>query len=365
MFIKSNSIELNSLISIRLKEVKKVCFFVFCFLSVSQAQEVETTSSLTRVGVDSGIGPQGVYFGFRTGINATGVRNVVLGHFSGTNLTTGGYNVFVGAQSGRNNTTGANNVFVGYQSGEKMTNSSGNVFVGTRSGYSFTEGVGNLFLGNYSGGTQTSVSNKLFIDNSNTDAPLIWGDFLKNIVNFNGKVGIGTTTPNQYNLDVHGTSNGMIRAYGSSIGRLSLQNSTHHYSTSVQGSTLLFFDETAGKTRMLINSSGNIGIGTSTTGTHKLAVEGSIGAREVKVEASGWSDFVFESDYDLPTLEEVEKHIQEKGHLKDIPSAKEVEENGISLGEMNAKLLQKIEELTLYVIAQNKEIQELKKQNKK
>ncbi|PQJ80302.1 hypothetical protein [Polaribacter porphyrae] len=75
-----------------------------------------------------------------------------------------------------------------------------------------------------------------------------------------------------------------------------------------------------------------------------------------------WSDFVFYKNYNLPTLQEVEKHIKEKGHLKDIPSAKEVEKNGIFLGEMNAKLLQKIEELTLYIIAQEKI---LKKQEEK
>jgi len=94
-------------------------------------------------------------------------------------------------------------------------------------------------------------------------------------------------------------------------------------------------------------------------GSHKLAVEGSIGAREIKVEANGWSDFVFENTYQLPSLKEVENHIQQKGHLKDIPSAKEVKENGIFLGEMDAKLLQKIEELTLYTIQQQKEIEEL------
>ena len=101
-------------------------------------------------------------------------------------------------------------------------------------------------------------------------------------------------------------------------------------------------------------------IGTATTGSHKLAVEGSIGAREIKVEANGWSDFVFEKEYKLPTLEEVETHIKEKGHLKDIPSAKEVEKNGFFLGKMDSKLLQKIEELTLYTIQQDKEIKELK-----
>ena len=100
---------------------------------------------------------------------------------------------------------------------------------------------------------------------------------------------------------------------------------------------------------------GAIGIGTISIGSHKLAVEGSIGAREIKVEASGWSDFVFYKDYELRTLVEVEQHINENGHLPEIPSEAEVTENGINLGEMNAKLLQKIEELTLYLIQQNKQ----------
>ncbi|KRB56699.1 hypothetical protein ASD98_08385 [Flavobacterium sp. Root186] len=114
--------------------------------------------------------------------------------------------------------------------------------------------------------------------------------------------------------------------------------------------------------KMVVTLNGNVGIGTLTTGTHKLAVEGSIGAREIKVQATGWSDFVFKKEYNLPTLEEVEKHIAEKGHLKDIPSEEEVLKNGINLGEMNSKLLQKIEELTLYSIQQNKKIEEQAKE---
>ena len=109
--------------------------------------------------------------------------------------------------------------------------------------------------------------------------------------------------------------------------------------------------------------SGSVGIGTTTTGSHKLAVGGSIGAREIKVEANGWSDFVFENDYELRTLEEVEEHIAENGHLPEIPSEAEVTENGINLGEMNAKLLQKIEELTLYMIGMNKRVNQLEQEN--
>lgn len=95
---------------------------------------------------------------------------------------------------------------------------------------------------------------------------------------------------------------------------------------------------------------GSVGINTQNTGSHKLAVNGSIGARRVKVEVGTWSDFVFNKNYNLPSIQEVEEHIQIHGHLKDIPSEKEVLEKGVDLGEMDAKLLQKIEELTLYII---------------
>lgn len=110
---------------------------------------------------------------------------------------------------------------------------------------------------------------------------------------------------------------------------------------------------------------GNVGIGTATTGSHKLAVEGSIGAREIKVETTIWPDFVFENDYELRNLDEVENYISENNRLPEIPSEAEVTENGINLGEMDAKLLQKIEELTLYLIEQNKEIKELKEKMEK
>ncbi len=96
---------------------------------------------------------------------------------------------------------------------------------------------------------------------------------------------------------------------------------------------------------------GNVGIGTATP-TTKLAVNGNIRAKEIKVESDHWPDYVFKKNYNLPSLEEVEKHIKEKGHLPKIPSAKEVKINGIKLGEMNKALLEKIEELTLYTLEQ-------------
>ncbi len=102
---------------------------------------------------------------------------------------------------------------------------------------------------------------------------------------------------------------------------------------------------------------GNVGIGTKDTKGFKLGVNGKIAATEVKVATyNNWADFVFKKEYKLPTLTEVENHIKEKGHLENIPSAKEVKKDGFFLGQMDAKLLQKIEELTLYTIDQEKKL---------
>lgn len=111
--------------------------------------------------------------------------------------------------------------------------------------------------------------------------------------------------------------------------------------------------------RMRILSNGNVCIGNTVSNGYKLAVEGTIGAREVNVNTTTWSDYVFNTDYKLLPLTEVEKYIAANHHLPEVPSAAEVEEKGINVGEMNALLLKKIEELTLHVIEQEKRIKEL------
>ena len=109
--------------------------------------------------------------------------------------------------------------------------------------------------------------------------------------------------------------------------------------------------------------SGEVAIGRSTVPSgYQMAVEGKIRTREVRVDQENWPDYVFEEDYDLPTLKEIQRYINENGHLPNMPSAKEVELQGMELGKMDRLLLEKVEELTLYVIELKKQIKKQRKE---
>jgi len=203
-----------------------------------------------------------------------------------------------------------------------------------------------------------------------------------------GNVGIGTTNP-AASLDVGGTtadgalravfarqgegnSNNSgtflgVRAWGTQEanynGKMfsientfygSLNSSIEFYrGRSVTGG-FITFTTNDGSERVRIDNAGNVGIGTSNP-TQKLSVNGTILAKEVIVQTS-WSDYVFATDYKLASLAEVEQHIQKQGHLPGVPSAQEVAEKGVSVGDMQAVLLAKIEELTLHQIELEKRV---------
>jgi sporulation protein YlmC with PRC-barrel domain len=120
--------------------------------------------------------------------------------------------------------------------------------------------------------------------------------------------------------------------------------------------------------RIVVKADGKVGIGTSTIPTdYLLAVSGKIIAEEVKVKLQPWPpDFVFEKDYKLMSLKDLDKYLEQFKHLPEIPSAAEMKkDDGIEVGDFQMKLLQKIEELTLYIIDQNKRIEKLESQIRK
>jgi hypothetical protein len=170
-------------------------------------------------------------------------------------------------------------------------------------------------------------------------------------------------------------------AYGNGVGPAYLWalNDLHGFGLSVdnQGGGHIIHDFTNPQSIITFtSSSGRVGIGDiskaeldsyCSTGNHLLFVKGGITTEEVLVklsEINGWSDFVFNQDYKLRSIPELASYIETNKHLPDVPTSSEVKKHGIEVGKMNAVLLQKIEELSLYVIELKKEITELqKKQN--
>lgn len=191
-----------------------------------------------------------------------------------------------------------------------------------------------------------------------------------------GKLGIGTSAPD-HELVVQGDDPSLqirddVADNSANAARLELLergggsfNGGAFFSWNGDTNKLLIGTKSSGvNTNVLVvdRATESVGIGTQNPGLYRLAVNGGIRAKEIVVE-SGWADYVFEEDYQLRPLEDVSRFIKENGHLPDIPSAAEVAAKGVPLGEMNTRLLQKVEELTLYMIDLKREVDELKSEN--
>jgi hypothetical protein len=179
-----------------------------------------------------------------------------------------------------------------------------------------------------------------------------------------GNIGIGTTVPEQrLTIVMNGSENGSgiaIKAVNSggagsqpSYTFLNPSGLKRMYSYLDVSSDTYNIGNAVGTSLLTIKQAGNIGIGTLNP-DEKLAVNGTVHAREVKVDSNTWPDFVFQPTYKLLSLPELKAYINQHHHLPNVPSAEQVAKEGLSLGEVNARLLQKIEELTIYLIKSDK-----------
>ncbi|MEZ2339398.1 hypothetical protein AB6735_27385 [Mucilaginibacter sp. RCC_168] len=184
-----------------------------------------------------------------------------------------------------------------------------------------------------------------------------------------GKMGIGTVSPSE-KLSVAGGNLLMDNAAwysakntaGSTVSLLGLASDNNIYIGDLFGgipaNSLII--RTNGLNKMTINANGNVGIGV-TTPQNKLDVNGRIHSQSVLIDMLGWSDYVFKKDYQLRPLSEVKDYIDQNQHLPEIPSEQQIAKEGLNLGEMNKLLMKKVEELTLYMIEQNKRIEDQQK----
>lgn len=272
-------------------------------------------------------------------------------------------------------------------------NNTGNVGIGTSAPFSklsvvtltnnhgITHTDGTITVGTYVGlgegwyGTKSNHPLSFFTNNSPEQVTLLT----------TGNLGIGTTTPD-YRLNVasnivqSNTNTNLLKLVGQNP-LLAFSNGTtdfgyikawsyQPYAPFTNGLVIgtgpgypIFFSTNNYSLSMIVADNGNVGIGTANP-TYKLSVNGNIRSKEVVVE-TGWADYVFNKSYKLKPLAEVETFIENNNHLEGIPSAQEIEKTGLHVGDTQKKMMEKIEELTLYVIELNKQIKELQNKSSK
>ncbi len=386
------------------------------FIGQSAGQANTTGAGNTFLGQSAGTlntsGNQNTFVGQGAGLLNNGSANTFLGYRAGHDNTSGQFNTFTGVQAGQSNTTGSSNYFFGTNSGFSNTTGSGNYFLGDNAGGGNTTGgfnvyIGanagngagvngdnNLAIGFESGRANVSGANNLFLGfradagaSRLSNATAIGNGAKVNISNAlilgsGANVGIGTSSPTSKLHVVSGTANqsGLRLENLTSASPASTTNQSKFLSVDASGNVILassnssarhvasenLWQQTGRYTQTVRTDGVIIGqrIGQTPAG-YQLYVQEGILTEKVKVaikDTDQWSDKVFAPTYTLQPLAQVERYIRHHQHLPGVPSAEEIVKQGVDVGQMDAKLLEKIEELTLYVIAQQKELAVLRQQ---
>ncbi|UFH56327.1 bZIP transcription factor [Spirosoma sp. KNUC1025] len=378
-----------------------------------------TGNSDTFVGTGAGeyntTGSGNAFLGYAAGFrNTTGFNNSFLGYGAGQSNTTGSYNTYMGGGAAILNITGSQNVFlgndagyfstsntqntlVGYQSGYN-SNGDANTFLGHQSGFDNTSGLRNVAVGQKAGANNQTGSDNVFVGygakagtanpTNVTNAVAIGANAVVSqsnsmVLGSRLNVGIGNSAPSAKLHITAGVANtsGLRLENLTSSSPATLLNRTKFLSVDGSGNVVLASVNGSAREsapeavwqqegKYLHNVTGDgvvIGQGVSKMPDgYALFVANGILTEKVKVaikNTTDWSDHVFAKNYPLRSLHEVDQYIQQTGHLPGIPSAMEVVKNGVDLGKMDAILLEKIEEITLYLIDLQKEVATLRREN--
>lgn len=327
-------------------------------------------------------GKNNLYLGSNSGFNNNGNNNTFIGLSSGygvQDVSNGSYNVFLGTESGFALTTGIDNIGIGSGAGYVLTTGNENVLLGPRAGSGLTTGIRNVFIGTDSKTTSNAVTNSVAIGyNASVSASN------SIVLGANANVGIGVSAPSAKLEVKSGTtgSSGLKFTDLTSGAPGTIVTATRFLTVDANGNVVLG-STTGGReaasfaenwkldaaTKSLSNSNdGAVVIGQNLLklpGSYRLFVQEGILTERVKVALRGtddWSDKVFEPSYKLRSLNEVEQFIKENNHLPGVPSAKDMVKSGNDLHKTDAVLLEKIEELTLYMLELKKENEKLRKE---
>ncbi len=341
------------------------------------------------------------FFGNQSGLNTTtGTGNAALGVNTLYSNTTGTTNVAIGANSLFLNTAGNNNVAIGNQALNSNSTGNGNIAVGANSMYSNSTGTNNMGMGvtalfsNTTGGNNTGLGYQSLFSNTTGAGNTSVGSnsMLMNTVGNNnmalGAVALNKNTTGSNNVGI-GSNAGENNTTGNNNLMLGSQagisNSTgsdnifigYQAGYSETGSSKLYIANTNTATPLVYGDFATkyLAVGevaaadraAATSGGYRLLVKGGMITEKIKVATAGtadWADYVFDKDYKVMPLETVEAFIKANKHLPNVPTTSEMISNGNDLMKTDAKLLEKIEELTLYIIELNKEVQKLKKGNR-
>lgn len=307
-------------------------------------------SSVLEEGQHQNSGKSNVFTGAKAGVNnQTGNYNLFSGFQAGHQNAGGSKNVLLGVNAGFTNEYGDNNVIIGYNAMYSLIEGDYNVMIGDSAGYSNQyNGYNNVFIGSKAGYSETG-SNKLYIENSKDNiSPLLYGDFANDSLFVSGTTldSINRPTIGPGTFYVHGTSasDALLLGYNKLVpGTVATINGAVHISHT--DSIPEDFDVTAyGKEYLLWVEEGIV--------TDDVAIAG----------PEYWRDCVFEKDYELMELTNLEHFIQQNMHLPNVPSEAEILKNGYTVHAMNATFMEKIEELVLYTIEQQKEIERQKEE---